>query len=127
MSELKLGSADSEGLDLSTRPLVYNLSCAKKSHYYDLFLGEREMLFLTGRIKVSLVLTIKVLPLLPGDRRAGSAGMRGGVSWDRRAESVGTAPNSRGALLPSYPAPFPPNRLGWLKPGNLKPWQQQPR
>ena len=113
------GSADSEGLDLSTRPLVYNFRCAYKSHYYDLFLGEREMLFLTGRIKVSLELTINVVSLLPGDRRAGSAGTGGRGQLGRGAgsavaggrghlghgaESVGTAePYSPPTLLPSLP------------------------
>ena len=101
MSKLKLGSADSEGLDLSTGPLVYNLSCAKKSRYYDLFLGEREMLFLTGHIKVSLVLTIKVVPLLPGDRRAGSVGT-GGRSQLGQLPTAGE-PCSPPTLLPSLP------------------------
>ena len=98
------GSADSEGLDLSTRPLVYNFRCAYKSHYYDLFLGEREMLFLTGRIKVSLALTINVVSLLPGDRRAGSAVAGGRGHLGHGAESVGTAePYSPPTLLPSLP------------------------
>ena len=98
------GSADSEGPDLSTRPLVYNFRCAYKSHYYDLFLGEREMLFLTGRIKVSLASTIKVVPLLPGDRRVGSAGIGRRGHLGRGVESVGTAePYSPPTLLPSLP------------------------
>ena len=105
------GSADSEGLHPSTRPAGVQFQVGKQVIII-IFSWEREkMLFLTGRIKGSLAPTIKVVPLLPGDRRAGSAGMgagsvwtRGRVSWDRGPGSLGTAePYSPPTLLRSLP------------------------